>query len=321
MGPGQREWTRRLERDHGNLRAALDWSVGREEVEIGLRLGKALCRFWQMRGHSAEGRHWLTRVVALAGHEDFPQLRADVLCGLGAAACHQGDAAAGRQFFEQSLSIRRKLGDQAGIALVLDLLGRIPLREGDLATARILFEESLALRRKLSDDRETALSLICLGHVAFFEGDSVRARNCFQESLDHLQQVGDVFLTAWAVACLGYVPELEGNWQEALLQSRHGLRMLAEREPRGGAVVTSIEFVAKALGALGQEEMAAQLFAAAETERDLSGPPLPPMYRANYAPHIAAIRGRLSEERFASAWSAGRTMPLKQAIAVALGEG
>jgi hypothetical protein len=97
--------------------------------------------------------------------------------------------------------------------------------------------------------------------------------------------------------------------------------MLAEREPRGGAVVTSIEFVAKALGALGQEELAARLFAAAEAERDLSGPPLTPIYQANYAPHLAAVRGKLGEEKFASAWTGGRTMPLKQAIAAALGEG
>jgi len=48
-GPQQVVWLERLEREHGNLRAALQWSIEpgatQQRIEIGLRLGGALRRF------------------------------------------------------------------------------------------------------------------------------------------------------------------------------------------------------------------------------------------------------------------------------------
>src|SRR5439155_18832560 len=41
----------RLERDLDNFRAALDWCISLQRTETALRLGAAMWRFWQMRGH------------------------------------------------------------------------------------------------------------------------------------------------------------------------------------------------------------------------------------------------------------------------------
>src|SRR5262249_36381150 len=56
-GPQQREWLHTLEREHGNLRAALRWSTS-HDLELGMRLAGALQRFWDGRTHSLEGRQW-----------------------------------------------------------------------------------------------------------------------------------------------------------------------------------------------------------------------------------------------------------------------
>jgi hypothetical protein len=55
-GGEQAVWLRRLQQEHDNLRAALDWAVETQEAAIGLRLAIALRLFWFMRGYLTEGR-------------------------------------------------------------------------------------------------------------------------------------------------------------------------------------------------------------------------------------------------------------------------
>src|SRR5439155_13550979 len=51
MSAAKRVALDRLELEHDNLRAALAWATTGRHVELALRLGTALWRFWQMRGH------------------------------------------------------------------------------------------------------------------------------------------------------------------------------------------------------------------------------------------------------------------------------
>ncbi len=67
FGPEQDAWFARLEAEHSNLRAALEWLDALEEAMQGLRLAGALWRFWEVRGHLAEGRSWLSEMLRRAG--------------------------------------------------------------------------------------------------------------------------------------------------------------------------------------------------------------------------------------------------------------
>ena len=68
----------------------------------------------------------------------------------------------------------------------------------------------------------------------------------------------------------------------------------------------------------GHAERAAQLFGAVEHLRELSGTPIAPVERAKYDRLVDATRTHLDETTFASAWAAGCTLSLDQAIAAAL---
>ncbi|MBI1743115.1 hypothetical protein HYR54_08625 [Candidatus Acetothermia bacterium] len=55
-GAEQAHWLNRLEREHENLRGALEWALGGRRGEEGLQLAGAMGRFWWIHGHLTEGR-------------------------------------------------------------------------------------------------------------------------------------------------------------------------------------------------------------------------------------------------------------------------
>src|SRR5438552_1268281 len=71
-GPRQAIWLERLEGEHENLRAVMQWSLEQAEGErgdartrqIALRLGGALRQFWYMRSYYSEGRDFLERALS-----------------------------------------------------------------------------------------------------------------------------------------------------------------------------------------------------------------------------------------------------------------
>jgi hypothetical protein len=48
---------------------ALGWAHNQGEIELGLRLGGAIWRFWQAHGYLGEGSDWLEELLARDGLE------------------------------------------------------------------------------------------------------------------------------------------------------------------------------------------------------------------------------------------------------------
>jgi hypothetical protein len=71
---------------------------------------------------------------------------------------------------DESLAIRRQLGDKAGIAISLSDLGLVAYSQGDYVAVRSLYEESLAIRREIGETWGIARSLVGLGGLAAATG-------------------------------------------------------------------------------------------------------------------------------------------------------
>jgi len=190
-GPRQSLWLDRLESEHDNLRAALSSAEEYGEVEIGLRLGAALWRFWLTRGHMREGRERLERLLALPGAGARTSARAKGLHGLGTIILEISDFSQARPVLEESLSIWRALGDKKGMAAALNNLGWVACQIGDFATARSLSEEALGRNRELGEKRGISVALNNLGVIALYQSEYAAAIALAGESLALRREIGD----------------------------------------------------------------------------------------------------------------------------------
>jgi predicted ATPase/class 3 adenylate cyclase len=214
-GPEQTAWLERLEAEHDNLRAALRWAEESGEAEVGLRLAGALCQFWLMRGHLREGQERLARLLGLAGAPPYTAARAKALTRAGHVADNLGDYAAAHAFFEESLAIRRALGEKGGIAAALNDLEWVAFHRNDYTAARALSEESLAIWRDLGDKEGIATSLNNLGFVAYHQGEYTATYVLFQESLALRRELGDKWGIAVALCLMGRTAHSQGNYRRA----------------------------------------------------------------------------------------------------------
>ena len=69
-GPEAKLWLARLDVEHANLQAALDWSLGGADVELGCRLVLALGEFWARMGYACEACGWAGRALAMSRRQD-----------------------------------------------------------------------------------------------------------------------------------------------------------------------------------------------------------------------------------------------------------
>ena len=258
LGPGQRAWLERLETEHDNLRAALEWSLETREAEAALRLAGALWRFWDVRGHISEGRKWLADALALAGPLRTAA-RAGALTAAGWLAMRRSDPAAARSHYSEALAIAQELGDKRGIAQALHGLGYVAASAGDPAAARDLVEQSLALFREVGDAWGIATSLYRLGHLPFLQGDYAAARGLYEEALALQRGLGDTEGTAYSLSNLGTVAGAQGDYPAAQAFYEQSLAIWRELGNRWGMSV-SLSNLAMTAYQEGDHERAAALY-------------------------------------------------------------
>ncbi|MBN1444433.1 MAG: protein kinase [Planctomycetes bacterium] len=213
-GPHQERWLLRLEEDHDNLRAALEWAEQRGAAEVACRLGAALWRFWLARGYLAEGRRRMEGLLALPAQVE-PSLRARALHALGTLAHNEGDNRRARASLEEGLRLRREIGDERGIAEILNNLSWTACELSDLETADALAREALSRNRELGDQRGTALALNNLGWIAGYRGYFLRAADLHGESLALRREIGDERGVAFALTNLAWCLRESGDLAEA----------------------------------------------------------------------------------------------------------
>lgn len=194
-GPPPVKWLATFDREHDNLRTALEWSGATAGgAAAGLRLAAGLWRYWEIRGFVIEGRQWLERMLRATDGE-VSLLRANALTGAGMLAHIQGDFPAAVSFQEQSLALHRQAGNQASIGAALHNLANEMVEVGDHERARQLYDEGLAIARSMGDVHGAAAGLLDTAD-AVARQSYPEAEQLYDEAIGTFEQFGD----RWGVA-------------------------------------------------------------------------------------------------------------------------
>lgn len=312
----------RLQREHLNLRAALDCSLTASgQARDGLRIASTLWTLWIPRGLLSEGRSWLDRALTLDQRPSTD--RAKALWVNAALTVLQGDLAAAAPLLEQGFAVARQLGDASALAYLTQVAGVAALSAGDPPCARVLLQEAAARHRDAGDlDSMSIMNLAHLGLTYCMLGDPDRAIALCEEA----RKLSKVHAERWALSdtlwVLGLALWLHGDTPSAIAETRQCLRVKHAFNDRLGSA-TAVELLAWFTGREDRPERAARLLGAAQTMwRALGRPPLltSTRFAALHRECTARTRQKLGEGSYTAALSKGAQLDLDQVIRYALDE-
>jgi tetratricopeptide (TPR) repeat protein len=256
-GQAEAEWSSRLDRDHDDLRAALEWLL-KTDPDAALELAGALGWFWFTRGYLAEGDARLR--AALAASAADGRVRTRALTASGALAARTGRVEEGRLRLEEAVMRWTELGDRNETAAALEALGWLLFYDaGEDEASLAAFEEACSIRQALGDraGETSALVGVCQVLVAL---DEVRAETLAQELLERGE---DVRTRHFALHFLADCSLIRGDCAEAEERYRESLRDALDL---GDILETSAEVQGIAMAKAGQGESARALELAGAVE-------------------------------------------------------
>ncbi|MFL5759217.1 MAG: ATP-binding protein [Thermomicrobiales bacterium] len=314
-GAGQVAWIARLETELPNLRAVLDWSLAGGDVETGLRLAGALCWFWFLRNHVAEGRAWFDRARA-TGREPAAAAGKAAL-GAAVLAWRAAEYAMAKNYAEEALERFAACDDRWGVAVVVHWQGHLAEDlEHDGERSIAILADSLAQFEAIGDAWGVAYSQRCLGEAWRIKRDYDRATSLLTPALATFRRLGDGWNIGVTLHRLGDTAREVGSWPEAIAAYQESLtHHWTQRDPLG--VADALLRLAQILVALGDVELATRFFGCAEAQRERTGTMVYEPARLGYEQAVAAARAALGDDPFQAAWDAGRSLPLAEAIELA----
>lgn len=306
-------WLERIEVDHDNLRAALEWCTS-ADPETGARIAAALYEFWLIRGYALEARRSLDQLAARLSDGSLLRSRALLDAGVFAYTAGAGDVAMVR--VREGLTIARAAGDADLVARGLIDEGGVTLAGGELESAARALEEALATARRTGNGRQEAEALHHLGVLASLRGDLPAARARFAESLDLRRRLGvrDESGTTLALLAVAMIHSAD------LVAARHAVLealsvALALRDRRAA---WSLDVLACLAALEGRAERALRLGGAAEATFDSTAVRPAAPWRRFTEPLMDRARQLLGREESDGAWESGRSLTFEEALNYAI---
>jgi predicted ATPase/class 3 adenylate cyclase len=266
------------------------------------------------RGNLALSRTQEEQSLALFKELGDRRAVAYVLINLGSLAIDRGEYTRARSLLEDSLEMNKELGDTTSIADSLYHLARMCYwSQGDLAQAHRWLEESFALYQELGDKESIAYCLYLSGRLALAEGETALAYSRVEQAVALFKEMKQQHGTTVSLYALAQVVAAGGDHTRSQSLYEEGIAV-ARKASNRETLTFGLEGLASVVAAQGEVAWAARLWGAAETLRETSGAPIPPVERPAYESSVTAARAQLGEKPFATAWAEGRLMTPEQVL-------
>jgi predicted ATPase len=312
-GAGQAQALARLDGAYPDVRSALEWYVSEGMAQPAQGTAGALWRYWSVRGHLTEGRQWYRTALELGDADAATTERGKALSGAGVLAFMQADYDEARRLHEAAADVRRRLGEDWGLAASLYNLAGVHAVLGDLDAAAPIFEASVAAFRALGSDWSLALALGNLGVLRSARGDLDAAAACYEESLDLRRTAGDTLGVAETLVHLGNLSRRRGDEEAALVQLHRALALAVDVGERS-ALPPVLEAFASIFLATGDPLRAVRIWGAVAREREALELPLQADRVEAHALARAGARDAVGAAAFARAWGEGEALPFDAII-------
>ena len=325
-GVEQRTWLDHLEREHDNLRAALDWATTKPWPELGARLAFALWRFWQQRGYLNEARGRLETMAAMNWQLE-PVNQARFAETFGGVAYWQSDRPTSIRWYDEALTVWRTRGDRRELANalynrayadIISLMGGLSLDPALFAETESMLMEALTIYQELGDEAGEGNLLWGLGSLYYYSRDIAAARDWYQRSLELHRGSGQRTMEAWSLHMGALVDLGDRQFERAGRTSREALEVFSESGDVAG-ITLELDNLASVAAARGDRDRAGRLWGAARKLQQRTGTGLADYVEETYEMFgTPTPRQILTEEELAARAAEGAAMSLDDVVAYAL---
>ena len=213
--PARDDYQRVLNLDPKNAEALL--ARGRVEIK---------------KGNPQGSLEFLTSALSIAIQLDNQEEKASILQATGIAYKELGKLDEALRNYQESLAIKRAIGQKKGIGSSLDEIAQVQFASGQFDAALQTYQQALAIRREIGDKNGIGNSLVDLGGFYHDRGQHDKALPLFREALQIERELGNESYEALCLNNIGSSYYYRAQFEDALAYFQQALQL---REKMGAS--------------------------------------------------------------------------------------
>jgi predicted ATPase/DNA-binding NarL/FixJ family response regulator len=324
--PEEQDSLVQIDRNHADLRAALDYCLGAGQEAWALWLVAALGWYHYTHGDLDHGRALVDAVLSSTadGHDPTAisndasaRSRTGVLVVAGVLAWATGEMGHAQGLLRGALELSEARDDARHAAMACAFLGHVDRVGGEWDASADWHRRAEAGFRGEGSIQGVAWARHDLGLLARDHGDLGSAAELLRSSLRDFRELNYTWAVAWSAWGLGTTLSAQGRLEEASQLLAEALRIYTQfNDPRG--VAQCLEALAHIASERAHYESAARLIGAAAALRERVAARQPDAEQARTSAVEQVLTRALGPQDVDTLIHAGRTMPAQEAADLAM---